>query len=26
VLSRELGLVNAVSRRLWKGLGIWADD
>jgi hypothetical protein len=26
VLSRELGLVNAVSRRLWQGLGIWADD
>lgn len=25
-LSREIGIVNPVTRQLWKGLGIWADD
>jgi hypothetical protein len=25
-LAREIGLVDPVSRRLWKAFGIWADD
>lgn len=25
-LSRELGIINPVSRRLWQALGIWAED
>ena len=25
-LSRELGIVNPVSKALWQRLGIWADD
>jgi hypothetical protein len=26
VLCRELGLINPVSKRLWKAKKIWADD
>ena len=26
VLCRELGLVNPLSRRIWKRRKIWADD
>jgi len=25
-LARELGIVNPVSKLVWKGLGIWDDD
>lgn len=25
-LCRELGIVNVVSKQIWKRLGIWADD
>ncbi len=25
-LSRELGIINPVSRALWQRLGIWSDD
>jgi hypothetical protein len=25
-LSREIGIVGPVTRRLWSALGIWDDD
>jgi hypothetical protein len=26
VLCRELGLINPLSKRMWKAKKIWADD